>query len=534
MSAVTAHAAIGARRGLIAFLGSADHKVTGLRVAGTAAVFFLLGGVLALLIRTELISPGLEVTSYEGYSALFTMHGSTMIFLVVIPIALAFMVYLVPLQVGAAGLAGARWALSGSWTILLGGLVMWSGWLTREGPGRAGWYSFDPLSDSASTPGDGMDLWVVGVILATLGAILLAGPVLATLLRRRAPGMTMLRMPFFCWTALVTCLLVVLSFPSLVVGMSLLLADRHGADILDPISYQQLFWFYGHPAVYVMFFPFLGMVAEAASVFSDRRFFGYRAAVLAILAFTVLSMGAWAHHMFTTGAVPNALFALTSTALLVPAGIEYFDTIATMWRGVVRLKVAMLFVIGFLVQFLVGGLSGIFVASPVLDYHAADSYFVVAHFHYTLFAGSLFGLFAGLYLWWPKIFGRLLSERSGRIQFALLFVGTNLTFVPQFFLGFDGMARRLAEYPAQEGWQTLNLLSSLGSYLIGLSGLLFVAAAAWSFRRPAGAADDPWGTGPSLEWATSSPPPRHNFDTLPPVPSYAPLHDLREKREVAA
>lgn len=533
MSAVTAPAPTGPRRGLMALLGSADHKVTALRMAAAAAVFLLGGGVLALALRTELASPGMQVTSYEGFSQLFTMHGSTMIFLVVIPLALAAMVYLVPLQLGAAGLAGARWALAGSWMIVLAGVAMWSGWLTREGAGRAGWYAYDPLNSSANTPGDGMDLWAAGVLLSTLGAMMMAAPVLVTLLRRRAPGMTLLRIPFFSWTALATCLLVLFSFPSLVVAMTLLLAERHGMEILDPIQYQQLFWFYGHPAVYVMFFPFVGMMAEAASVLSNRRFFGYRAAVLGILAFTALSMSAWAHHMFTTGAVPNALFALTSTALIVPAGIEYFDTIATMWRGVVRLKVAMLYVIGFLVQFLLGGLSGIVTASPVLDYQMQDSYFIVAHFHYTLFAGSLFGLFAGLYLWWPKMFGRFLSERAGRLQFALLFVGTNLTFLPQFLLGYDGMARRLADYPEQTGWQTLNALSSLGAYLIALSLLLFAVMAVRSLRRPPGAPDDAWGTGPSLEWATSSPPPPHNFDSLPPVRSYAPLHDLREEREAA-
>ncbi len=512
---------------MIAAFLSTDHKVVAIRAGVVAAIFFAGAGVLALLMRAELAQPGLQVVSRAGYTQLFTMHGSTMIFLVVLPVALAACLYLVPLQIGAVQVSGARWAFAGQWLIALGGVVMWTGWLTREGAGRAGWYAYDPLARTPATPGPGMDLWLCGAVMATLGTIFIAAVVLTTIVRRRMPSMTMLRLPVFTWTALASCLLVVFAFPSLVVAFGLLLAERHGARVMDPVAYQHLFWFYGHPAVYVMFFPFVGMVAEAASTLSDRRFFGYRAFVLALLAFTALSMSAWAHHMFTTGAVPSRLFALTSTALIVPAGIEYFDTIATLWRGALRFNTAMLFVFGFLLQFLVGGMSGVFVASPVLDYHAQDSYIVVAHFHYTLFAGSMFGLFAGLYLYWPKITGRYLSERLGRIHFALLVVGTNLTFMPMFFLGEQGMARRLADYPDRGGWSALNLASSAGAAFIALGTLLFCVSVALSFLRARDAPADAWGTGMSLEWATSSPPPPHNFDALPPVRSYAPLYDLR-------
>jgi cytochrome c oxidase subunit I len=511
-------------------LWGTDHKVVALRLFAFAAVFFAGGGVLALIMRTELAQPGLQVVSRTGYSELFTMHGSTMIFLVVIPLALGLGLYLVPLQVGALQVSGARWAHGASWLIALGGVVMWLGWLTREGPGRAGWYAYDPLSSSPSTPGSGMDLWIAGVLLATAGSIMIAGCVLATLLRRRAPGMTLLRIPPFSWTALATSLLVLFSFPSLIAAFGLLLAERHGAHVLTPISYQHLFWFYGHPAVYVMFFPFVGLVAEAASVLSGRRFFGYHAFVIALLGFTALSMSAWAHHMFTTGAVPVKLFALTSTALIIPAGVEYFDIIGTLWKGVVRFKTAMLFVFAFLLQFLVGGLSGIWVASPTLDAQAQDSYVVVAHFHYTLFAGSMFGFFAGVYLYWPKLTGRYLSERLGRVHVALLVLGTNLTFLPQFALGQDGMARRLADYPRSAGWGPLNLLSTIGAFATGLALLVFFVAALRSMLQPRTAPADAWGTGTSLEWAAPSPPPAENFpDALPPVRSFAPLWDARHE-----
>src|SRR4051794_17709279 len=269
---------------------------------------------------------------------------------------------------------------------------MWLGWLPKEGAASSGWYAYDPLNNVANTPGNGMALWMAGIILVTAGHVVIAACVLATLLRNRAPGMTLLRIPVFSWTALATCLLVIFAFPSLVVAFGLELLDRHGAHILDPISYQQLFWFYGHPAVYVIFSPFVGMVGEAASVFANRRFFGYHIFILGLLGFAAGSMSVWAHHMFSTGAVPNKLFSLTSTSLAIFAGIEYFDIIGTLWRGAIRFTTSLLFVVGFLVQFLIGGITGVWVASPTLDYQATDSYFVVAHFHYTLFGGSMFGL----------------------------------------------------------------------------------------------------------------------------------------------
>jgi cytochrome c oxidase subunit I len=486
--------------------------------------------------RAELAEPGLQVVSRDTYNALFTMHGSTMIYLFVTPVALALGLYLVPLQVGASGLSGARWALAGWWLLVLGGIAMWSGFLMQGGAADVTWSGFDPLSNAVNAPGRATDAWIHGVMLATAGETLMAASILTTLVRRRAPGMTMLRMPVFCWTMFATVLMVLFAFPVLVVTMALLWVDRQWGGVFTspdgPVVYQHLFWFYGHPVVYVMFFPFVGAVGEVIAVFSGRRFFGYRWFTVSILLFAALSMSVWAHHMFTIDGVPVRWFSLTSTLLVIPAGIEYFDLIGTMAGGRIRLAVPMLFAIAFLVQFLVGGLTGIWVASPPLDNDANNSYFVVAHFHYTLLAGSVFGLFAGLYYWWPKVTGTLLREGLGRVHFALFVIGTNLTFLPQFILGEDGMTRRIADYPASAGWGGLNLLSTVGAFGIALSMAVFALNAIVSLRASRTAPDDPW-DGHTLEWATSSPPPPHNFDALPPIRTHAPLLDLRGSGELA-
>jgi cytochrome c oxidase subunit I len=526
--------AVAVRAGaLLGLVVATYHKRIAVRAALTAAAFFAAGGAMALLMRAELAQPGLQVVSTDTYNALFTMHGSTMIYLFVTPFALALGLYLVPLQVGAAGLAGPRWAHAGWWLYALGGVVMYAGFLTRGGAARATWSGFDPLSNTVHTPGNGMDLWIAGVVLATAGELIWGACLLATLLRRRAPGMTLLRIPVFSWTMLVTSLMVLFAFPALVVAMALLWVERQWGGVFSspggPVAYQHLFWFYGHPVVYVMFFPFVGAVAEAVAVFSRRRFFGYHAMVGSLLLFTSLSMSVWAHHMFTVDGVTVKYFSLTSIALVVPAGVEYFDMIATMWGGAIRLTTAMLFAVGFLVQFLVGGLTGIWVGSSVLDYHANNSYFVVAHFHYTLFGGSFFGLMCAVYLWWPKVTGTLLREGLGRVHFALSVLGANLTFFPMFFLGQDGMTRRVADYPRAEGWGTLNLLESAGAGLIALSVVVFLLNVLVSLLAPRPAGDDPW-EGHTLEWATTSPPPPHNFAALPAVRSPNPLLDAREVR----
>ncbi|MDQ6842281.1 MAG: cbb3-type cytochrome c oxidase subunit I [Actinomycetota bacterium] len=521
--------------GWIGSLTSTDHKRIGVNLGLASLVFFMAGGVMALMMRTQLAQPNMQFVSDNSYNELFTMHGSTMIYLFVTPMAIALAMYLVPLQIGAVRVAAPRAALAGFWTWLSGGLIMESGWLTEDGPGRDGWSSFAPLSNGTNTPGVGQDLWVIGVILAAAGMLLMAACVMATIARHRAPGMALLRMPVFTWTALVSVLMVIGAFPVLIAAMVLLYIDRHGGHIYTgftgAIDYQDLFWFFGHPVVYVMFFPYLGAAAEVIAVNSHKRWFGYTAFVASIMLFAALSMSVWSHHMYVTGGVTNQYFAFTSTALLIPAGIEYFDAIGTMIGGSIVLRASMLFALTFFLQFLIGGLSGIFVASPVLDYHAYGTYIVVAHFHYTLFAGSIFGFFAGVFHWFPKLTGAKLREGLGKLQLLVMVVGTNLTFLPMFFLGNDGMPRRISRYPTHPGWGTLNLLETIGGGIIALGVLIFLVNVWVSLRRRELAGDDPW-FGHTLEWATSSPPPPLNFEgPLPPIRSYAPLLDLRHEAE---
>ena len=519
-------------RGALGLFVGTDHKGVAARVLTVAFGFFLAGGVLALLMRSELAAPHMQVTSRDGYNQLFTMHGSTMIYLFVTPVAIGLGTYLVPLQLGAAEIAAPRVNLLGFWLYVFGGLTMWSSFLSTNGAGNAGWTAEYPQSGGVYSPGVGMDLWCVGVAIVTLGEILLAACILATIVGRRAPGMTMLRMPVFTWSMLVTVLMVVAAFPALVLDMSLLLADRHGAHIFTgaggAAAYQHLFWFYGHPVVYVMFFPFVGASLEVIATFSRRRVFGYKGVVLSLLVFAALSMSVWAHHMFTTGQVANGYFATTSTLLAIPAGMEYVAAVGTLIGGSILLRTPMLFAIAFFAQFLIGGLSGIYVASPTLDYHVHDTYFVVAHFHYTLFAGSLFGFFAGAYYWFPKAFGVHLREGLGKAHFWVMALGTHLTFVPMFILGYDGMPRRIADYSPAYGWQTLNTIATIGAGIIALSILFFVVNVALSLMAGSRAGPDPWG-GQTLEWLTSSPPPRWNFDVpLPRIRSAEPLLDMRE------
>ena len=522
----------GLRGSLIEALTGTDHKRIGLATAGLALFFFCAGGVLALIFRTELAQPGMQIVSENTYNELFTIHGSTMFFLFAAPMAVGVGVYMVPLQLGAPALAWPRLALAGWWLLLAAGLIMWAGFLTSSGAARFGWTAAYPLSDANATPGTGTDMWIVAVVLATAAVFLQAICILGTIIRRRAPGMSLLRMPIFCWSEVVTCLMVSVSFPILVVAMILLFLDRHGVPIFTgsngPVIFQELFWFYGHPVVYVVFFPLVGVVGEVIATFSRRRFFGYRVTVASLLVFSAISMSVWGHHMFTTQAVSNHYFSLTSTALLVPAGIEYFAFLATMVGGRIRLASPMLFALGFILLFLVGGVTGIFVGSPPLDYDVHDTYFVVAHFHYTLFGGTVFGMFAAIHYWFPKFTGKLMSEPLARAQAVLMFIGALVTFIPMFFLGVDGMPRRVADYLPTDGFTTLNLIATIGAFTIALSVLIFLVNLVRSLRWGERCGPDPW-KGQTLEWFAESPPPATNFAALPPITSFAPLLDLRER-----
>jgi cytochrome c oxidase subunit I len=525
--------------GMIDWLTSSDHKRIGMLTMGTALVLFLTMGALAIVMRTQLAQPGQDILSPQQYNAFFTMHGTGMISLVITPMALAFGVYLVPLHVGAPTIAAPRLAMLGYWLYAAGSVALIWGFATPGGA-NAGWWSYPPLSDAMFSPHRGQDLWIAGVFLSAVGMMLLAGTVLWTALRLRAPGLTMMRLPVFTWSEIVTCLMVLPSFASLLAALGLLVAGRIDPAIFQSnfwnITYQNLFWFYGHPVVYIMFFPFVGCVAEVLATFSGRRFFGYKGTVLSLLTFAALSMAVWGHHLFASGQSVNDYFSLTSILLSIPAGIEYFGFAGTIIGARMRYPPAMLFALAFIPQFLVGGLTGIMVATPSIDYQVNDSYFIAGHFHYTLFAGSVFGLFAGLYFWIPKATGIMLSDRLGRVHFVLMVIGANVAFMPFFWLGLRGMPRRVASYPASAGFTTLSFISTIGSFIIGLAMLVFIYNLYISARRRRPAGPDPWG-GYTLEWATSSPPPRFNFSAEFPVPqvrSYAPLLDRAEAASALA
>jgi cytochrome c oxidase subunit I len=517
--------------GLMTWLTTTDHKRIGKLYLTAAFGFFLFGGILALLIRSELAVPGLQLVSEEGYDQAFTMHGTIMLLLFGTPTVAAFANFLVPLQIGAADMVFPRLNALSFWLFLFGGLIVLSGYAAAGGPADIGWTGYPPNSELVFSTTIGTDLWIVGLALTGVATIMGAINFTATIYTRRAPGMSMLRLPMFCWNILVTSILILFAFPALTGALAMLLLDRRfGASFFEPaeggspILWQHLFWFFGHPEVYILALPFFGIVSEVIPVFSRKPLFGYRALVAATILIGAYSMSVWAHHMFTTGAVNLPFFAITSFAIAIPTGIKIFNWIATMIGGRLTFETPMLFATGFIYLFVIGGISGVIVASPPLDFQFQDTYFVVAHFHNVLVGGSVMAIFAGIYFWFPKMTGRRLDERFGKAHFWAWLVGFVLTFLPQYQLGAMGMPRRYADYPAGLGWEPLNALSTAGSFLMGVGVLPFLVAVVLALRHPPDQPEDPWGAN-SLEWWTTSPPPPHNFTSLPPIRSERPVFD---------
>jgi cytochrome c oxidase subunit I len=518
----------------LALITTTDHKLIGYMYLVASFAFFLLAGVMALLMRAELFSPGLQVVSTkEEYNQLFTMHGTLMLLLFATPTFAGLANAVMPLQIGAPDVAFPRLNALSFWLFLFGGIIVTSAFLLPTGPADFGWTGYAPLSTTLGSPGYGGNMWVAGLALGGFGTILGAVNFVTTIICMRAPGMTMWRMPIFTWNILITSVLVLMAFPILAAALLVLLADRvlgaqvFGAEEYGPVLWQHLFWFFGHPEVYILALPFFGVITEVIPVFSGKPMFGYRGMVFATITIAGLSVAVWAHHMYATGQVALPFFALMTMLIAIPTGIKFFNWIGTMWRGQLVLNTAMLFAIGFLVTFLFGGLTGVILASPPLDFHVTDSYFVVAHFHYVLFGTVGFSLFCGFYFWWPKWTGTMLDERLGKIQFWMFFIGFHTTFLIQHWLGVEGMPRRYADYLPEDGFTTYNRISTLGAFILGASMIPFLLNIYVTWRRGERVlVDDPWGTGRSLEWATTCPPPRHNFNSLPRIRSESPAFDL--------
>ncbi|MFZ5822841.1 MAG: cytochrome c oxidase subunit I [Bacillota bacterium] len=518
-----------AQTGFWSWVTTVDHKRIGIMYGITAFLFFLVGGFEAFMIRLQLMKPGLEVVSAQTFNALFTMHATTMIFLAIMPLLAAFMNYLLPLMIGARDVAFPRLNAFSYWSYLFGGIFINTGWFmggTAEGAvPNSGWFGYANLTSVKFSGGFGPDFWTLGLLLLGTGTLVSGFNFLVTILNMRAPGMTLMKMPIFVWTTLVTSVLVIFSFPAITVALIMLLFDRAfaanffnvdmGASV---VFWQHLFWTFGHPEVYILILPAMGIVSEVLPTFSRKPLFGYSVMVFSTALIGFLGFTVWSHHMFAVGMGPvvNSIFSLTTMMIAVPTGVKIFNWLSTMWNGQIKFTTAMLYAIGFIMCFTIGGLSGFMHASAPSDTQQTDTYFIVAHIHYVLIGGSIFAIFSGIYYWFPKMFGRLLDEKLGKWNFWLVFAGFNLFAFPFHFLGLMGMPRRIYTYDSNMGWDFWNMVSTIGVFVLTIGILLFIVNFAQTMRRPMDAPADPW-DGRTIEWTIPSPAPVYNFAVIPHV-----------------
>jgi cytochrome c oxidase subunit 1 len=525
----------GARESVLwSWITTVDHKRIGILYGVTAFILFLIGGLEAMIMRLQLARPETNLISADTYNALFTMHGTTMIFMGVMPLGALFFNYLVPLMIGARDVAFPRLNALSYWVFLFGSLFINSSFLVGMAP-DGGWFGYAPLTGKIASPDYAIDFWVLGLQILGVASMMAGVNFIVTILNMRAPGMTLMRMPVFIWMILVVQFLVVLAFPIITVGLFFLFFDRHiGTNFYipaagaDPLLYQHLFWLFGHPEVYILILPAMGVVSEVLPTFSRKPLFGAPFVIFSGIAIGFLGFGVWSHHMFTTGLGPVAdiAFSFTTMMIAVPTAVKIFNWIFTLWGGQLEFKTPMLFSLGFISMFIIGGLSGFMHAIPPIDVQQQDTYFIVAHFHYVLFGGSILGLFAGIYYWFPKMSGRFLDERLGQWHFWLTLIAFNLTFFPMHFVGADGMPRRIYTYGALDGWDLWNMTSTVGALVLGAAQLILV----YNFFRTLGSGEkagpDPW-DGATLEWLTDSPPKEHDFDRVPNVTSSRPVFDMK-------